>query len=361
MPGEPRLGEFEAALLLPPGFSERDPLTDSEKVQQVLALRSTHRRRRYLTGVLLAYVAMTERLLGAIGLDHVDDVLTGFVPLTEHGGRRLNTLTLRDPGDPTGVLSLRSFYNAVEKVIRLDLGRPDYPNAAPHATQSWSQHSEEFTLIVAMHPGERLALAESMWAEILAIPAAATGAGQERSPRPFEALLRSFPGGVSGEPPGAVLQGLAFAYYRADSPNVTLRVHKSGTGGRRVGAIGDVDGWVGSALGLSVEVKDHDMTADNLHLLASFVGGVANWPDATSIVLARSFTDEAQDQIAEWGILALDRERMASNVVFWDLPKQRLALREFEHYVSVIQGSARLIRRFEEWRDNLFDHDSEGE
>lgn len=280
-----------------------------------------------------------------LGADHLDDVFLILPPhATDPNGRRLNTLTLGDPP-----VSLRVYYNKVESVIRGDLVRIGYPNAAPHATQSWTQHAREFETICRMSPGERAKLADALWAEIVAMETIEGDPDAVREIRPFEYLLSHFAGSAPGEPGGAVLQGLAYAYYRADSPNVTLRVFKSGAGSARVGAAGDVDGWAGESLALSVEVKDLDLGPADEIQLAQFHKAFAKWPNATFVVLARSFSQEIREWMARRNILALDRPRMASNVAYWDLPKQQLAVREFSYFVSVIQGSPRMIRRFRDF------------
>jgi hypothetical protein len=343
------LADYVSELRLPKNFDSRERSVASDAVKEVLRLRTKHSRRRYLTGLLMAFVAMAEDLLQAVGADSVPDGLTRFPALSEHGGKTLNTLTIRNPANSSSVVSLRGYYNSVESAIRHSLRRPDYPNMAPHATQAWAQHTTEFELILSMAPSERAELVDALWGMVLDIPETRSMQAAIRSVRPFETLLLGFDGGQKGEPPGAVLQGLAYAYYRADTPTVTLRVHKSGAGSKTVGAIGDVDGWVGDTLGLTVEVKDHDLTDSNIDLLASFFGECTHWPDATAIVLARSFTDSVRNELAARQILALDRERMASNVAFWDVPKQQLALREFLHFVAVVQANSLLLERFQEW------------
>jgi len=261
-------------------------------------------------------------------------------------GRKANTLTI---GDGDQLISLRTYYNHAEHVIRHDLNRPDYPNSAPHATQAWSQHKSEFELIASMRPEERALLASRLWEQTLAIPESVSDSEGVRELRPFEFILESFSSVQAGEPGGAVLQGLAYAYYRADSPSVTLRVFKVGSGSSRVGAAGDVDGWTGGTLALSVEVKDLHIGENELSQFDQFRKQLLRWPNATAVVLARSFDADAETWLAERNILSLDRPRMASNVSYWDLPKQRMAVREFHYFLNVIQNNAKLIARFTEF------------
>ncbi|MBA0053045.1 hypothetical protein E0L36_19865 [Streptomyces sp. AJS327] len=346
--GNPPLATYEASLGLPEGFAGRPhPEHPGPRVREVLELRERNRRRGYLLGVLLAYVGVAEDLLGHEGAESLPGVFEVHPPHEFYAnGKRLNTLTL---GPPEHSISLRTYYNAVEQAILGGLLRIGYPNSAPHATQSWSQHRREFEVICEMSPGERTQLAKLLWTEVLALEEQRGRSGQRREIRPFEYLIRHFPNTCRGEPAGSVLQGLAYAYYRADSPNVTLRVHKVGSGSARVGSAGDVDGWIGDTLELTVEVKDMDITEAELHQFHQFVKHLDRWPNATAVALALTFTPEAVDWLREREILAFDRERMQSNVAYWDLPKQRLAVQELLHYLAVVQRSPKLLGRFREF------------
>ena len=347
----PQLNDYLAPMGLNAAIASRPrPLDLTTSVEEVLRLKLLHRRRRYLLGVLLAYVGVAEALLEEIGLAKIDKVLDAFPPKeTLADGSRVNTLTLEGPN---GVISLRSYYNLVERVIRHDLHRPDYPNSAPHATQSWGHHRREFEIICAMTPGERAQLLDELWNQVISIPELAAEVHGERELRPFGHILDNFASAVSGEPGGAVLQGLAYAYYRADSPSVTLRVFKVGSGSSRVGAAGDVDGWIGGSLALSVEVKDMDIDDSDVSQFDQFIKQLQRWPNCTSVVLANSFSDYAQEYLLENSILVFDRPRMSSNVSYWDVPKQKMAVQEFYYYLKVVQNNARLLSRFEEFCRN---------
>ena len=170
--------------------------------------------------------------------------------------------------------------------------------------------------------------------------------GSIREIRPFEHIIKNFKSSVH-EPAGAVLQGLVYAYYRADSPSVTFRPYKVGAGSSRVGAAGDVDGWVGNMLALSVEVKDLPIAVENLNQFDQFEMQLKRWPNCTALVVAQSFTPEAEEYLSSRQILAMTRETMTRNVSYWDVPKQKLAVRELHYYFGVIQRNTKLTERFE--------------
>jgi hypothetical protein len=287
---------------------------------------------------------MAEALSSKTGESAIEDVLGKYPPPTvTPTGRMVNTLNLVVGDDQIG---LRSYYNLVETTIRHWLLRMGYPNAAPHATQAWAQHQGAFSAICAMSPGERTLLAQRLWDEVLGLEEMAGDSESPREVRPFEVVLRDFPNTRRGEPPGSVMQGLAYAYYRADSPAVQLITGKSGRGSSRVGAAGDVDGWIGDQLSLSVEVKDLEISDAVLPEFDQFLHNLSRWPNCTAVALALSFTESARAWLLERHVLAFDRERMAGNVAYWDVPKQKLAVQALLHYFGVIQQHPALVTRF---------------
>lgn len=341
--GRPDIFEFEEDLGFPRGFTSLEP-DDSAAVRSVILLRRQHPSRTFLTGVILAFVAMAEDLAAATGSEGNTDALSLFPPQTIRNNKTVNTLTIEGPN---GAISLRPYYMKVENVARHWLMRTEYPNAAPHATGQWAQHKQEYELICAMTRRERLAVALAMWGELLDLREFEKPSSESRSIRPFELIIRLFPS-AHGEPGGAVMQAFAYAYYRADSPGLTLITAKVGSGSsRRPNSVADVDGWDGARLQLSVEVKDLDITDENLDQFDQFIFNLKRWPDATAVALARSFSSGAISFLSDHRILVFDRERMAQNVSYWDLNKQRAATRAVDHYFDVIQGHSGLSERFD--------------
>jgi hypothetical protein len=328
-----------------------------ERVVEDLHEQIDEHKRRFMPGLLIAFVAMAEAAAEHLGEERVEDVLDRY----EHErvnsrGQQVNTLNLVLDDEVT--IRLRPHYNAAEHVFIHELRRYDYPTEAPHATQAWPQHQDALTAVFAMSRDERRAVADAVWARVLQLPEHRRRTSGDARPRPFELLLdeRLFPGTQKGEPSGTILQGLSFAYYRADSPNVTIETGKAGAGSKRTGRIGDVDGWSGPELVLSIEAKDAQLTDPDDPTLNGFIRNLSEWPDATAIIVARDADDEVINSLAEQNIAVLTRERMLDAVVRWDLNKQRLATREFHYYLVRVERNGKLIARFENFlRDNAID------
>jgi hypothetical protein len=354
----PALRKFLVELGLPSGFGDRTPVK-SQRVKVLLefhtaqtsgvstGLRRGKKKRTYLTGLLLAFVAVCEDLLKQVAADSLLKPLEKYPPISQDKSGNLRyTLSLRGP---VKTVSLRPYYNKAEQTFRGKLRRLDYPNMAPHATQAWPDYKTQLVDIFGFSPGERLALADALWDTILNLPEFTARPKTSVTVRPFEKLLSSFPA-EREDPPGALLQGLAFAYYRADAPNLTLETRKVGAGGRRTGNVGDIDGWSGDDLVLSIEVKDRNVDLKAVTEIESgFSVNLAEWPDATAIVLARAFSDDAKAALQDRNVRVLDRRRMAANVRLWDLHKQRLAMREFQYFLFRKQQHSGMRTRFEKF------------
>ena len=343
------LSQFELSLGLPEGFCDRTP-EDTPAVREILARYYEElRSRAFVMGLMFAFLGVVEDLLGQLGEPSRGSALVDFPPEEFDGrGRPRNTLYIQGPQRGIG---LRRYYNLFEPVVWTRLRRMGYPNMAPHATQAWPQHRVSLERLFSLSPGERLAVANGLWRSVVELPLVERRTAVGIRPRAFEVILRDFPNTQRREPPGAVLQGLAFAYYRADAPNVTLETSKVGAGRARFGGVGDIDGWSGSDLVLSIEVKDIAVVtpADVDTHFGSFLTNLSDWTDATAIALGRSFGPGARAHLSESNILVLDRATMLDNVLLWDLRKQQLAAREFEYFLARVQRHPGLLQRFREF------------
>jgi hypothetical protein len=332
---------------------ETSPLV--EKMAEELRAK-VPRGGKMLIGLYFSFVVMADRALDAVGEESLDRVFDRFSRQEKNrSGRPLNTLNLVLDDEEEQVIRLRGIYDKCAHVFRNELRRYDYPNSGPHSTQAWQGNVDVLEGVFALTPGERRALAERIWSQVLELPEHRRRSVSDARPRPFEILLDDFESRLDGEPRGAVLQGLAFAYYRADSPTVTVDTGKVGAGSRRVGRIGDVDGWNGAELEISIEVKDEDLKHPDDPDLGNFIANLAGWPDSVAIVVARSASPLVRVAMEEQNVLVLDRGDLLQAVVRWDLSKQQLATREFHHFLVHIQQHGPLIERFEDFaRDRDF-------
>lgn len=346
-PNQPEaVAQYLDGLGLPADMAERVPERTTQVGSVLDSFHAQRTSRNFLPGLVLAMLALVEQVLENEGVETEEDGIEAYERQTQNAqGRHVNTLNVILADRKT--IRLRPLYNGVQHVIVHELRRYDFPNMPGHATQAWRQHQDILDGLFAMTPNERRAVLDEAWATVTALHPFVRRTAEEASPRPFAVILEDFPNTQRGEPAGAVLQGLAFAYYRADSPNVTIETGKVGAGSRRVGRAGDVDGWNGPELVLSIEVKDEDITDPEDDTLDGFLANLAEWPDATAVVLARSAIDQVVEELAKQNVSVLTREHMLDTVLRWDLNKQRMAAREFYCYLARVQRHSGLTQRFE--------------
>jgi len=239
-PDQPEsVDDYLEALGLPSSMADRSPRASARVRAVVESFHAERTTRNFLPGLVLAMLALVEQVLAHEGTDRESGGIDAYERQTQDArGRHVNTLNVV-PADGVTV-RLRPLYNGVQHVIVHELRRYDYPNMPGHATQAWRQHQDVLDGLFAMTPSGRRAVLDEVWATVTGLHRFVRRAVTESTPRPFATLLEDFPNTQRGEPAGAVLQGLAFAYYRADSPNVTIETGKVGAGSRRAGRVGDV-------------------------------------------------------------------------------------------------------------------------
>jgi len=158
-------------------------------------------------------------------------------------------------------------------------------------------------------------------------------------------VIKDFPRAKEpGERSGAALQGFAYGFVCADAPDLTPRSAKVHTGARRAGLVGDVDGYNGPFLQLTVEVKDKDL--HDFAELVDFLSNLSDHPDATAFVICLSVADEVRQDCTRHAISVLTIDDMAEQVRLWTASKQTRAVREALAYYERIEGSPALAGRF---------------
>lgn len=336
------LSLFEEKLGLPAGFTARRPRS-SPAVRSLLDRLVAERGsgRNYAPGLWMAFICLAEEVLGATGRTSLKRALSVYPPLTLRAKKFTKTLTVTVDGKAMGI---RKYVGLFQEVVWADLERLGFPNAPAHTTWSWGDYRTEIDSIFALTPAQRASLALAVWEVVRTYPKLDLSGSSVVERRPFEELLRDF-GSEKGDPPGSVLQGLVYAYLRADAPDVTLETHKVGAGGARLGAVGDIDGRSGGELVSTVEVKDYAIEDRNLGEIAGFLRNRLRWPNATAIVVATHFTAEAISYLGERRVLTMTREHLLENVRVWDLRKQRLATRAFQYFVARVQRDPGLTLR----------------
>ena len=240
---------------------------------------------------------------------------------------------------------MRGFEEKVVEWFRT-LGRW-YPSAYVYNTGQWQKSKEllvsSFQLSVA---GRRLAVAQLLAAGLALFPASQLTGRATARPRVFLSLLAHYPRTAAGENGGLALQALAYGFFYTDRQHLELFVDKVRAGAKRQSRVGDVDGYYGLDLALTVEVKDLTLTTANWQgQLAVFCDKVRQTPDTAAIVVAAAFEPAVRDALSAAGVAALTVADLQQAVAVWDWPKQDRAVHAVLHYLAHIEQNPAAVSR----------------
>lgn len=305
--------------------------------------------RKFSAGLLIALVDFFKRV-GAPTLGAADfaGVLAAFPrQLMTSAGKRANTLIVALPAG--GTLSLRPFYNDVERFFRAEHKRFDYPSCAPHATQAWADYMPWLNALATFDLVQLDALRERIAAFVLDTlkSQAFDPASVRHEPPIFQLLLDGFDMTArKGEASGASFQGMVFGFLRADNPHLQIEIDKVRTGSKRLQRIADIDGWEGARLAISAEVKQFELSPENVPDLQNFANDIGR-RGALGVIAALSFKEGVRDQLEDLGLKPLDTDDLLRIVSLWDPLKQRTAAASFIYYARHVEKSSSLFERID--------------
>ena len=286
-----------------------------------------------------------------------DNLFRRFDRVEKWHGQELSTLSMRDPaGERHGI---RRFENQLRTLFHDGLDRLDYPSAPGHNTSQWERFPEILAKCFQLSEAGRYVLVNTLLDYGLdRMDRAKTFQGNPRV-RIFPLVVSEYPRTrVSGENAGVVFQGIAYGYVRADRPHLSTIVDKVRTGSRRQKRIGDIDCYKDISVELSIEVKDREITAENVSdELGRFAKDVRRG-DILGVALVRDATEEAIEEIEDERVIVMTQRELLDEVRRWDWPKQDGALRDLVHYLAHIEQNQGAVERLQSFvREHDPDHD----
>ena len=295
---------------------------------------------RYHLGLPIDYVVLAEVVRGptASSFDpSLDDkALFERHPRREvYRGRKTSTLTLKGAdGKWHGVRGIEeALYVAYQRSLRTD-----YPSAAAHNSKAWQNYGDLLVAAFSLSREGRSAAVGVLLDYGLARMERSKAFKAIARRRLFPLVVDEYPReGIKGENGGMVYQGIVYGYLKADRPHLSIEARGSKTGGAKAGLIGDVEGYYGASLELTVEVKDRDLVeADYAKQLGTFVTAV-NQRGVKGLVVARSASDWVVQKLEAHNVLLLTQSDLLDQLEFWDYAKQDVALNGLLHYVSHVE------------------------
>ena len=321
-------------------------MTPDQLFDQVTA---EFQRRKFASGLAIAFMDLLSHLK-VTGKD-----LSSFAQVlkthrrhdTVAGGGHANTLVLEET--PGKTISLRPFYNEVERFFRADQKRFDYPSCAPHATQCWQDYIHWLDAIVTFTPSQVADLRKKVVRFVLDKLQSHEfdPSTVQAEPPLFRRILEAFElAAQKQEKTGAAYQGVVFGFLRADNPHLQIEIDKVRTGSKRLQRIADVDGWDGARLAISAEVKQFRVKAEDVGDFHDFANAVKK-RGAIGMVVALGFEPDVHEAIEALGIRALDSDDLLSIVSLWDPLKQRTAVQSMVYYVKHVEKNTALAQRLD--------------
>lgn len=321
-------------------------LTPGEILEQIRSNFTTGQRRRFLPGLLIAFIRFL-RELNAIGGKYASlaEFYSDYPQVTQgRGGSGVNTWAVRVSGKPR---TIRKHYDSIANWFRSDQQRFDYPSSAPHATQAWKDYLPWIEAILSYDETTLNNLEADAKKFVLdTLPSQAINPeGVRRDPPQFLYFLQSFDlSKKAGETSGAAYQGTVFGYIRADAPHLQVEVGKVRTGSKREKRVGDVDARDGDKLVLSAEVKQMTVSEDTLPDLAEFSRLIA-LHKALGLVVALDFAEGASEKLIEMGLEPISLRDLVERVRIWDPLKQKIAMNAVLYYVGFREQNSALYTR----------------
>jgi hypothetical protein len=335
-------------------------MTPEAILEEVRANFSGGSRRRFLPGLLLAFISFLRELNATGGkFETLDAFFEAFPRVTQTSRGSVNTLIV-SVGEKT--LSIRRFYDEASNWFRADQKRYDYPSSAPHATQAWGDYTHWILALLAFDEDTLGALDHEVRSFVLdVLPSQEIDPSSvSREPARFLRFLEEFDMAAKpGETSGACYQGTVFGFIRADAPHLQVEVGKVRTGSKREKRVGDIDARDGETLVLSAEVKQFVVGADTLPDLAEF-GNLIAQHQALGLVVGLDFAEGVAGEISQLGLHPVSKQDLIERVRLWDPLKQRIAINALLYYSGFREQSSALTARIKAYVGSL-DESSESE
>ncbi|WP_255197999.1 hypothetical protein [Halorarius litoreus] len=331
-----------------PGYGADDGDISDEEEEEIEALvdRVDHHfsRSKGTLGVAIDFLMVAEQISQA------DDWLQGFNPditrddiFNRYENTAKTSLTLKH-GDTR--YSIRSVHNGVIEIFREDLNRTNFPSSPGHHTGEWERYDDMLEYAFRLSRAGRYEAAQRLFDLGLDRLAAKDYLRREPPfPDVFSRVLQDYKRSAPFEEGGSAYQALCYGYVKAKWPHLSLRASKVRTGSSRQQRYGDIDGYYGPDLMISVEVKDLDIDRSNVSDQLGTMMGVGENTTAISIAICREISDDARDVLDSSDVEAIDDDHLATELRTWDYHKQNRALQGMIHFFANIEENPEAVQR----------------
>ena len=295
-------------------------------------------------GLAIDFVVLTEKLA------QNDESFRGFTPdagvedvLDRYKNKAKSTLTLQRGEFSEGI---RSYHNDLIDLFREDLNRTNFPSSPGHHTGEWERYDNMLELALSLSNEGRYVAAQRLFD--LGLNRLESKEFEHRVPpftKPFLRVLKGYERRGPDEQGGSAYQALCYGYVKSEWPHLSLRASKVRTGSARQQRHGDIDGYHGPDLMISVEVKDRDIDSSNVKSELGTMLKVAEDTTAIAIAICKNIDDDARQTLEDGGVRVLDDGDLARQLQFWDFHKQNRALHGMLHFLANIEENSVAVQR----------------
>jgi hypothetical protein len=289
-------------------------------------------------------------LIIAEEISQVDEWVRGFDPeidtsevLDRYERKDTNTLTILYESEQYGI---RPVQNEVRDLFIYDLRRTNFPSSPGHHTGNWPDYSDLLERAFRLSRSGRFEACVQLFE--LGLSELEEKRFETREPpfsQPFLEIVRNYERTDPDENGGLAYQAMAYGYVKAEWSHLSLRASKVRTGSSRQNRYGDIDGFLGPDLMVSVEVKDLVIDEQNVN---SELGTTIQLSDDTTtipIAMCREVTEPAKEQLELCGVKVLDDHELESVLQRWDYHKQNRAVQGMLHYLANIEENPDAVQR----------------
>ncbi len=351
------LGEFQDE---EKGDFSVDEAEDIEKIVELSRNVYNDRGSGYL-GLALSFILSAEGLSKVdkwvadpkANLNWEDDILPRYDQkgVDYRTGQNIDTLTLRRGDVEEG---LRSRINEIGDFFQSEMSRTNFPNAPGHYTGNWEDHVNILELAFSLSSSGRHEAAERLIEfGLIDLESKNYPTREPPFPQPFLEVLNDYERTHDNEMGGLTYQAMIYGYVKTEWPHLSLRASSVRTGSSRQHRFGDIDGYQGPDLMVSVEVKDRDIDEDNVHSELGTMMKVAERSTALSVAICRQVSEDARTTLEEEDVKVMTDEDLRTQLNTWDYHKQNLALQGMVHFLEHVEENPTATERLLEFIEGV--------
>lgn len=334
------------------GFEEDRDVSDEEKaiINECLEYVSARfKKMKYILGTALDFTLLAQIIskydLSAKSFRDTltrENIFSHYRLITERGESGANTLTVEFAGYQFGIRKIEEGVLALFRSMK----RSNYPSAYVYNTGQWQKYQDLLELCFRLSESARLLLVNELIKYGLSELAVNSYYVRDvLRPHIFPRIITNYQRSVKGENGGLIYQAIAFGYVTADRPHLSILADKVRTGSSRQKRFGDIDGYNGLDLELSVEVKDFEINEGNIPKeLGSFISEVID-NQILGIAFVKDVTAAAHDYLTASSVKVMTQDDLLGQVNLWDWQKQEKALQGVLHYIAHVEQDVNAVQR----------------